>query len=237
MDNWGSIQRVGRLSALRDRHQGERAVLVANGPSLNRMDLSFLRGECVIGLNKIFLGIKRFGFFPRYYVAVNEKVIRQSTKQIQNLNCVKFIGDNGASGLLTEDPLTYIVNTSKPPSRFCTDISKGMHEGWTVTYAALQVAYFLGFREILIIGMDHRYEYDGAPNEARQMGKSDPNHFCNDYFANMTWDNPDLARSEESYRLARQVYEADDRRIIDATLDGACKVFEKQDYRSLFLTK
>lgn len=218
---------------LRDRHKEERAVVVANGPSLNRMDLSFLRREIVIGMNKIFLGFKTFGFYPRYYVAVNRKVIEQSADQIRAMNCVKFISKRGAN-LLAEDALTYHLSTQNPPARFCHDITNGLHEGWTVTYAALQIAYFLGFREVIIIGMDHRYEYAGAPNEPRKLDGPDPNHFSTDYFSGQTWDNPDLAHSEESYEIARQEYERTGRRIIDATVDGACTIFEKRNYRTIF---
>jgi hypothetical protein len=226
-----------RLSMLKDRHRGQRCVLVANGPSLNAMNLAFLRRETVIGLNKIFLGFDKFGFYPRYYVAVNRKVIEQSASEIAAMNCVKFLGNAGADGILGESALTYWVNTKQPRSRFCRDIAQeGMHEGWTVTYAALQVAYFLGFSEVVIIGMDHRYQYDGAPNQERLMEGADPNHFAADYFGyGQRWDNPDLAHSEESYRIARRSFEEDSRRIIDATADGACEVFEKADYRSLFL--
>jgi len=223
-----------RVTGLRNRHSAERAVLVANGPSLNRMKLEFLRREFVIGMNKIFLGFKTFGFYPRYYVAINHKVIEQSAEQIKSMNCVKFISRRG-EGLIPEDALTYHIDTHKPPARFCHDISQGLHEGWTVTYAALQIAYFLGFKEVVIIGMDHRYEYTGAPNEACRLDGPDPNHFSPGYFGGgQTWDNPDLANSEESYRIARAEFEKDGRRIIDATLDGACTIFEKAEYRQVF---
>jgi len=197
------------------------------------MDLSFLRREITIGLNKIHLGIRRFGFYPRYLVAVNEKVIRQSACHITEMNCVKIIGERG-SDVIPEDALTYHVKTKQPKERFCKDVEGGLHEGWTVTYAALQVAYFLGFQEVVIIGMDHRFEYSGEPNESRRMDGADPNHFSAEYFAGAQWDNPDLARSEESYRIAREVFEADGRRIMDATVRGACDIFEKRDYRDVF---
>ena len=226
---------MSRFDLLRARHQNDRVVIVANGPSLNWMDLSFLRREIVIGMNKIFLGFRTFGFYPRYYVAVNRKVIEQSVDQIRAMNCVKFISKHGAK-LLPENALTYHIETQSPPARFCRDISDGVHEGWTVTYAALQIAYFLGFKEVVLIGLDHRYEYQGAPNEARQLDGPDPNHFSTEYFRGQTWDNPDLARSDESYRIARQEYEKTGRRIIDATVDGACKIFEKSNYRTIFFT-
>jgi len=233
-----------RLTFMKDRHAGERCVLVANGPSLNRMDLSFLKNETCIGMNKIYLGLRRFKFYPRYYVAINLKVVKQAADQIKSLNCVKFIGQAAAKGVLEENALTHVIRTHscyldqagiRRPG-FCHDLAReGMHEGWTVTYAALQIAHYLGFTEVIIIGMDHRYEYTGAPNEARVLEGSDPNHFSPDYFGGgQTWDNPDLAKSEESYRLAREEYELAGRRILDATLGGACTVFEKADYLQIF---
>ncbi len=220
---------------LHNRHAGERCVLMANGPSLNRMDLSFLRRHTVIGMNKIFLGFRKFDFYPRYYVAVNRKVLEQSAAAVRQLNCVKFISDR-ADGFMDEDALTYRINTTRAPHRFCHDIAKGVHEGWTVTYAALQVVWYLGFSEVVVIGMDHRYEFSGAPNQARQLDGPDPNHFSEDYFGHgQQWNNPDLAHSEESYRIARSEYQRAGRRIMDATLGGACRVFEKADYRALGL--
>lgn len=219
---------------LKNRHRGERCVLVGNGPSLNMMNLSFMQKELVIGTNKIFLGFRVFRFYPRYYVAINEKVLTQSASCIARLNCVKFIGSRG-EGVVAEDGLTYRINTRTPPRRFCRDIAEGVHEGWTVTYAALQVAHYLGFHEVIIIGMDHRYAYEGPPNEARRLDGPDINHFNPDYFGGgQDWDNPDLVRSEESYRIAREEFEKDGRRIIDATVNGACTVFEKSDYRKIF---
>ena len=223
-----------RLKSLENRHHDERVVLVANGPSLNAMSLDFLKHETVIGMNKIFLGFKKFGFYPRYYVAINRLVLRQSSSFIRDLNCIKFIPAHSAS-LLPENALTYHLNTDTPPSRFCKDISLGIHEGWTVTYAGLQIAHYLGFKEVVIIGLDHRYEYSGEPNKESRMNGADPNHFIEDYFGfGQAWDNPDLHNSELSYRIARKEYEKSGRKIIDATINGACEEFEKADYRDIF---
>lgn len=225
-----------RLASLRNRHLGQRGVIVANGPSLNRMELGFLRREIVIGMNKIHLGFSRLGFYPRYYVAVNPKVVQQSRAEIQALNCVRFIGSRAARAAgLQEDALTHIVDTEGPPARFSTDIGRGIHEGWTVTHAALQVAYHLGFKEVVLIGLDHRYAFQGAPNESRVMQGADPNHFSDRYFGyGQSWDNPDLEQSEVSYRAALEAFHSDARRVLDATVDGACTVFPKADHRRLF---
>ena len=226
-------ERFSRL--LYNRHQGESVVLVANGPSLNEMDMQFLKERHIIGLNKIYLGFKKFGFYPRYYVAVNPYVIEQSQKEIKALNCIKFLGSRGAKDLLSSDALTYLVNTQSPSERFCKDIAQGVHEGWTVTYAALQIAYYLGFSEVIIIGLDHRFSYQGDSNELNVLAGKDTNHFAANYFGyGQQWQNPDLEKSEESFRIARHVFEQDGRQILDATVDGACTIFKKVDYRHYF---
>ena len=228
-------RRTQRLGALKDAHRGQRCVLVANGPSLNRMDLSFLRHEHVIGLNKIYLGMRRFGFYPRYFVAINPKVLAQGAAQIRAMSCVKFLGSHATAAGLSEDSLTYLLNTNEPPERFSRDLARGLHEGWTVTYAALQVAWYLGFQEVVLIGLDHRYQFTGQPNAAQVIDGPDPNHFSEAYFGGgQAWDTPDLAQSEESYRIAREVFAASGRRIVDATLGGACTVFDKAHYQDHF---
>lgn len=223
-----------RFQCLKDRHLNQRVVIVANGPSLNLMDLSFLKSEIVIGLNKIFLGFRKFNFYPRYYVAVNEKVIRQSANEIVKLTSVKFLS-NRCPDLLKEDALTYIINTTQPPAPFCHDITLGVREGGTVTYAALQIAFYLGFQEVIIVGMDHRYNYSGNPNQTSILQGPDPNHFSEEYFGfGKQWDNPDLIKSEKFYGLARFEYERFGKRILDATVEGSCNIFEKVDYAQYF---
>ena len=218
---------------IRDRHLGETVVLIANGPSLNKTDFDLVRGQITIGLNKIFLGFSKFIFYPTYYVAVNEKVLRQSARQIHDLKCVKFLS-NRANDLFSENALTYILNTTHPPSRFSESLSQGIEEGWTVTYAALQIAYYMGFQRVILVGLDHRFEFEGMPNESNLLKGRDLNHFSPEYFANQEWDNPDLVNSEESFRIAREKFEADGRIIFDATVDGACEIFEKQSLADCF---
>ena len=222
-----------KINLYRNRHYGERCVIVCNGPSLKRMDLGFLKNETVIGLNKIFLGFNMFRFYPRYYVAVNQKVIEQSTEQISSLNCVKFISDRAGDTIRT-DALTNIVSSKNYNDDFSFDISKGLQEGYTVTYAALQIAFYLGFTRVVIIGMDHRFSFDGKPNEEKLLEGDDQNHFAPSYFRGQKWDNPDLVNSEKYYEIANRIYKKHDRVIVDATLDGACQVFEKEYYKNIF---
>ena len=224
---------ISPLTAFKDLHRGARCVIVCNGPSLNSMDLSFLRNEIVFGLNKIYLGLPKFGFYPDYLVAVNHKVIAQSANAYRKMNTIKFISD-ACADLLPADALTYHIRTEGLPERFYRDITQGVRGGHTVTHAALQIAYYMGFQEVIIIGMDHRFPSSGTPNAELYMHGADPNHFSPDYFRDQNWDAPNLVESEVSYAVSEQIFAAEGRRIIDATVNGACPIFPKADYRALF---
>jgi hypothetical protein len=224
--NWLRI--ANRLQRFKDCHKGQQMVLICNGPSLNKTDFSQIRNQYTMGLNKIFLGLSKYKFYPRYYVAINDKVIEQSEAQIKKLNCVKFIPRQSSSSTLKESAFTYWMKTDLPPKGFSRDLTLGIHQGWTVTHAALQIAYFMGFQRVLIVGMDHRYQYEGLPNDLKKLTGPDTNHFIDSYFQGCMWNNPDIRRSEESYCIARHAYEQDGRSIIDCTVNGACKVFEKR---------
>lgn len=218
-----------RLKRFYNIHAGETVILVANGPSLNKMNLDFLKHYTVIGMNKIFLGFRRFNFYPKYYVAVNDLVIHQVSSEINQLNCVRFVSARNKL-LVPESALTYHINTCNPLVKFYTDITHGINEGSTVTFAALQIAYYMGFKRVVIIGLDHRFSYQGGPNQINYLSGDDSNHFEPSYFANQLWQNPDLERSEFYYAIANRIFSEDGREIIDATVDGACQIFKKQNY-------
>jgi hypothetical protein len=104
-----------------------------------------------------------------------------------------------------------------------------VYEGHTVTFVSMQLAFFMGFRTVLLVGVDHRYIYEGPPNERHVMKGDDPNHFSPDYFKGMEWHNPDLERSEAAYRMAREAFEKNGGRILNLTEGSALEVFDRCD--------
>jgi len=201
-------------------HAGEACVIAGNGPSLRSVPDGLLDKYLSFGSNRVFLP---GGFSPNYYVAVNPLVIGQSIDEIRGLDCnAKFIQETmlshfpGAYGLTSYDKPTFSYN----PAAY-------VYEGFTVTYVALQIAYFMGFETVLLVGVDHSYKMDAQPNTETTWEGDDPNHFNRDYFKGLRWNNPDLVRSAEAYRLAKSAYETDDRRIINLTEGSKLDVFEK----------
>jgi uncharacterized Rossmann fold enzyme len=223
-----------RLAQLKDSHKGERCFIVGNGPSLKNTDLSRLKNEFAIGMNRVFLASEELGFTPSCLVCVNDLVVEQSVPEFNALQMPKFFSWRASKWLQMDDWMHFIYTTYTTP-RFATDVRNRVWEGATVTNVCLQLAYHMGFSEVVLIGVDHSFATKGKPNTTVQSEGDDPNHFSAAYFGKgFRWQLPDLETSEMGYRMARRAYEKAGRRVLDATIGGKLDIFEKVDYQSLF---
>jgi hypothetical protein len=220
-----------RIVAYKNAYQGERCFILGNGPSLARMDLKPLRSEFTFGLNRIYLLFEEMGFETSFLVCMNDLVLKQSWSEIRNVKTPKFI--NWRARDLFQDSnedIIFLYETFIP--QFSEDISRKVWGGATVTFVALQIAFYLGFEQVFLIGIDHRFKTKGIPHRVVVSGQKDDDHFHPKYFANGTlWQLPDLRTSEFAYSLAKEAYDGGNRVILDATLDGNLKVFPKILYQ------
>lgn len=224
-----------RLAGMRDLHRSERCFILGNGPSLNETDLGPLRGEFTFGLNRIYLLFPKLGFATTYLVAINTLVIEQCANDLRGLPMPKFITWRARSHLRGDPSVLFLDSDYTGPATFSTQATGRLFEGSTVTYIALQLAYHMGFEQVILVGVDHRFRTQGQPNVPVVSQGQDPDHFSPDYFGKgFRWQLPDLAASEAAYRLARQGFEADGREVLDATIGGELNVFPKVPYRDLF---
>jgi len=219
---------------LKDKFKGERCFIVGNGPSLNETNMEPLKNEYTIGLNRIYLNFDKMGYEPTFYCSVNPYVIEQFSQDIDALRSIKFI--RGESGKHINNKWNTFFMESVGVHDFNEDLGNlEWCEGWTVTYCAMQVAYYLGFETVILIGVDHNFTKKGDPNKLVTAEGSDQNHFHPNYFGKgIKWQYPDLDRSEKSFAIARQVYERNGRRILDATIGGKLTIFPRIDYNDIF---
>jgi len=223
-----------RISKFRDIHKGERCVIIGNGPSLNKIDFELLKDEYTFGLNKIYLLFEEKNFKPNYVCCLVKEVAEQCYENYLKLDMPIFLSRDCMDVIpkgLKED--IYYLGEHKRFS-FSLDIVKNLCNGFTVTYLAMQVAFYMGFEEVILIGVDHNFGYSGDPDKWIVEGKPENMHFHPDYFQkDQVWQSPNLFMSETHYRLARDVYKHFGRRIIDATIDGKLDIFEKGDLRTI----
>ncbi len=225
---------IRKLNALRDKHAGERCFIIGNGPSLKNTDLKKLKNENTIGMNRIYLAFPDLGFTTSYYLSVNDLVVEQCAGDIRQLEIPSFISWRGRKWVAPAENLHYLYTTYTGP-KFGTNAAGRLWEGATVTYVAMQLAFHLGFKQVILIGVDHNFETKGKPNETVVSQGDDPNHFSPAYFGKgFRWQLPDLDTSERGYIMAREAYKSAGREIVDATVGGKLTVFPKVPYESLF---
>jgi hypothetical protein len=113
-----------------------------------------------------------------------------------------------------------------------------MFLGGSVTYVALQLAFFMGFDPVILIGVDHSYTVTRSLHEKISYIPYDAekgNHFAPNYYEEGDrWIAPDIEKQELGYRIAKYMYEREGRQILDATVGGKLDIFPKIDYYSLF---
>jgi len=224
-----------RLASLRDRHHGQRCFILGNGPSLRKTDLHRLRGEVTFGMNRIYPHFPEMGFATTYYVAVNTLVIEQCAEDIRQLKMPRFVAWRARRWLSAEPEVIFVDTDYTAPEVFATDVCGRVFEGSTVTFVALELAYHMGFQQVILLGVDHSFSTQGPPNVTVVSQGDDRDHFSPWYFGKgFRWQLPDLEGSERAYRLAREAFEKDGRQVLDATVGGKLQVFPKIDYETLF---
>jgi hypothetical protein len=235
------------LAALYNAFKGKRCFIIGNGPSLNRHNLMLLKDEYTFGVNSFYYKTRETGFKPYFYVVEDSSVMKENIEEIRQFDTpYKFFPTNYKS-LHPKQPNTFFFRMNRgfyeksSPNyvvpRFSTDASKVLYCGQSVTYINLQLAYFMGFTEVYLIGMDFSYvipESHKRTGDVLLSDTDDQNHFHKDYFGKgKTWKDPKLDRVALNYKQAKLVYEATGRKIFNATYGGSLEIFERVDYEAL----
>lgn len=214
------------LKRWKNAHHGRKAVIVCNGPSLLKSDLSLLRDVFSFGLNKINLLFERDAFRPSAVVSVNAHVIDQNAEFFNTTELPLFLDFQARRhvGARANVAFLHTCNTLM----FARDCSRSMHQGFTVTGTALQLAYHIGFRDVALIGCDHTFAQKGPSNMTVKAEGKDESHFDPRYFSGgQKWQLPDLDGSEFFYSRAGEAFAAAGGRVVNATEGGKLEIFER----------
>ena len=237
-----------RLQNLKAGMKGrKRCFIIGNGPSLNKTDLSLLKNEITFAVNGFFLKTESLNWKPTFYVVEDHLVAEDRASYIQAFKGpIKFFPIYLGYCLPESDDTIFYNHRPRVSYPDGFDFSLNADEitytGCTVTFSALQLAAFLGFSEIYLIGVDADYE---IPKEVKNdkaydtsvldMETDDPNHFHPDYFGKgYRWHDPQVNKMIEAYSEARKVCDAHGISVRNATIGGKLEVFERTDYHSLF---
>ena len=245
-----------RMFSFRNKYKDSRCFILGNGPSLAQHDLNLLKNEFTIGSNGILNNKTPSSFIPSFTVLEDSKAALHFCTAFQSdEQSVKFISRNN-SYLFHKSDTIYFFNPLYFENekdwtenvRFSFDFNEYVYVGYTVNYIALQLAFYLGFKTVYLLGVDHTYGKEFDQKHLNNQGKSiqitaedllllKNSHF-NSQYSNLkigsSFNIPSWDKQRENYQMADVVFKRSERTIINCTPQSALDIFPYQSFESIF---
>lgn len=232
-----------RLLSLKDRYHGRRVFIIGNGPSLKKTNVRLLKDELTIGCNGLFLMFDDMGFLPTFYTVEDTLVAEDRADIINSIQGTTKVFPFDLKYCLKPDEDTIYINFVRPGYRgfpqFSGNFTSHVFWGGTVTFLNLQLAWYIGAKEVYLIGVDHSYR-PHTKNDKKEgftitSHSEDINHFHPDYFGpGFRYHDPKVDRMELAYRETKIFFENNGGIIYNATNGGRLEVFQRVSFNSLF---
>ena len=161
--------RFKALKKLHGKYKGKRCFITCTGPSLTIADLEMLKDEYVFGMNSICMIHDKTEWKPDFYGIQDEAVYEKLKEEVLSTdNGIVFVphGLHKAYNM----PYTFVqyptcgayhlwecYSLKKYFSRFSRNCYARVWDGFSITVSLMQIAYYLGFNEIYLLGADCSY--------------------------------------------------------------------------------
>ena len=225
------------LRKFRNKHDGESCFIVGNGPSLSPDDLEVLHKNNIptFGFNRIFLMFDKTDWRPTYYISQDEKMLRNCMEQINEMDLpykliplqLKYY-----FGINIKDAIYFnmLADDSVPFGEFANIVGNSN----TVAYTAAQLAAYMGFKKIYLIGVDHSFSV--VKNDKGEIIRDEN---AKDYFTdsyNADKDElyiPNLDASTRTFLKMKKNCDAAGIEVYNATRGGKLEVFPRVNFDDL----
>lgn len=236
------------LKSLHDKFHGERCFIIGNGPSLRPEDLDKLVGEVSFASNRIYHIFSQTIWRPTFYVSIDNDVISAEIDRIKASGTYeKFLNYKAKKyGRNMEDNLHYI-NVTGPfkidkgdvcPHEVSNNLPHHCGQYGTVTANSIELAIYMGFCEIYLLGVDHSYSVIiGKDGKAHRDESVKSNYFAGIENTQGYAGLPVMfaGASYNAYVLLKKYADGKGIKIFNATRGGKLEVFERVEFDSLFV--
>ena len=151
----------------KEKYTGKKCFIVGSGPSLAYKNLSFLKDYFIIALNLSVLTLDLQGIKPDFNIIADKYQYLRFKETYKKLTYRKNIKKIIVASACETFPKELIDNQTfffpkklqqEVPSFSKNPIKDGFSRGKTVAYDAIQLAHYIGFNEVNIIGMDMQFD-------------------------------------------------------------------------------
>ena len=241
-----------KLNALTGEYKGKKAVIIGMGPSLKAADLGQLGDVVTFACNKIFLTFDETNWRPDVYSICDVLVAENNKERILSTDFgdAQIIHSAGVRKDLKQqqNALFYRYRSSFDrklvQGQFAMSNNLGggiLAGGASIVIDQIELAYAMGFSEVYLIGLDFSFKVPAS--ETKEMSASgaviesegEVNHFHPDYRKpGETWTMPKMDQQEEAFLYCRRVFEADGRKLINASRSSKLEVLERAAFDDVF---
>lgn len=220
----------------KDIHKDETCFVLGNGPSLKPEDLTELykRNIPCFAANRIFKIFDSTDWRPTYYVCTDYLLIRDFLDEANNIPAKrKFTSLHNHFNLgITLDNCTYFnylyPSKMKNGLEFHKDCTKALYWAGTVTNCMIQLAFYMGFKDIYLIGVDHNFDRYVDENGNEVIDTTVKNYFCEKYDNDIIDEvYRDLGKSTIGYRKISKFAKDNGINIYNATRGGKLEEFNR----------
>lgn len=242
ISNWPKTAQKAKcyreIHPFKNRHIGKACVVVGNGPSLRTEDLTKLHelGIPTFACNRIHLIFPQTPWRPTYYFMSDAKLIKQYADDVPGVPVNhRFFPAQYRENIQNGRFYNVIQFDYEHEGRFSTDAAKGICPAASVTTEMIQFAYYMGFSEIYLIGVDFSYAVTQKVDSKTYSYQGENNYFIPGYLKpGEVADMPNVNANLLGFHAARQAIEGHGRTIRNATRGGKLEVFERVDLDQLF---
>lgn len=226
-----------KLKQLRNKYDGMRCFIIGNGPSLTVDDLDALKGEHCFAFNRIYETYDKTEWRPEFYMVLDNDVMKTVAMNTKRLDSkYKLLNVMGKTLGIKGDDSTIFFCSFGPyrikefnyiKKSISKDISQYISLNYSVTGAAIETAIYLGFKEIVFVGMDHNYS-----KYIDRYGIGHVDETIVDYSLMTKHDFVYFIYKdalESCFSFYRRYCEEHGIRIVNATRGGNLEVFERAD--------
>ena len=233
-----------RMAQFKNKHLGERCFLIGMGPSLTTADLDKLKDEVCFGCNKVYLAFEETEWRPTYYTVMDILVAENNAEEIKQVKQQQFMPINLRKKKILNDAENVIwyqhysemdYDAGKTVG-FRPNILNGIYSGgYGVLLEQIQLAYYMGFAEAYVIGVDFSFKVSKSTGEQSAHGEvlkseGEVNHFHKDYRKKgETWTIPRLELQEMAFKYAGEAFAKDGRKFVNASRVSKLDVLERAD--------
>lgn len=179
--------RYSEIKKYKGIHEGKRCFIIATGPSLTIADIESLKNEYTFGMNSMPKLYKNTEWRPTYFGIQDsnvyekmEAIICNTYREAQNVFISDAIADRfNIPPSFHQFPYDAVYHDNqleidKYFVEFSDDCYSIVYDGYSITYSLIQIANYMGFKEIYLLGADCSYKR-GAKNHVVDSGNDDKN--------------------------------------------------------------